>query len=266
MIKVSETESYFKNKIGNSSDISKVWEVFKSFGREKVESEDEVDLVFQCGAAMDELTREQLFYFDFATRITNYSNLHCEFVFELTNELNELEACERYFDTDGEIEDYFNMVENLEEFQIPLKFTPLRLKIYQQEIYQTKDFGEELLNLSTLDKMVDINRYDNDGVCINFVKSNENNLYENNYQMNELIFERIHFLGVAYNLSSIKWWDEYSTVRLNQSQVKILIEDLNFVKSVVNDPVVHSVIHQLMLLLEDIVNCDEKYDILIIGN
>jgi hypothetical protein len=244
MTKVSETESYFKTKIGVSSDIAMVWEVFKSFGRETVESEDKVALVFQCGAAMDELNREELFYFDFSTRISNYANLHCEFVFELTKELNELEACTRYFETDGEIEDYFNMVVNLEEFQIPLKFTPLRLKIYQQEVYQTKDFGVDLLNMNTFDKMLDINRYENDGVCIGFLKSNEKNkLNENDYRMNELIFDRIHYLGVAYNLPSIKWWDEYATVRLNQSQVKNLIEDLNFLKSVVNDQVIHSVIH-----------------------
>ena len=85
--------------------------------------------------------------------------------------------------------------------------------------------------------------------------------------MNELIFDRIHYLGVAYNLPSIKWWDEYTTtVRLNQSQVKILIGELNFVKSVVNDQVIHSVIHQLMPLLKNIVNCDEKCDLLMDGN
>jgi hypothetical protein len=37
MTKVSETESYFKIKIGVCINIAKVWEVFKSFGRETVE-------------------------------------------------------------------------------------------------------------------------------------------------------------------------------------------------------------------------------------
>jgi len=35
MIKVGEAESYLKNKIGhNFSNMTKVWEVFKSFARE----------------------------------------------------------------------------------------------------------------------------------------------------------------------------------------------------------------------------------------
>lgn len=52
--------------------------------------------------------------------------------------------------------------------------------------------------MHTFDKMLDIRRYENDGVCFGFLKSNEKNtLYENDYRMNELIFDRIHYLGVA---------------------------------------------------------------------
>ncbi|WP_373229626.1 hypothetical protein [Cohnella sp.] len=49
MVKVEQAESYLKNKIGDSSDIAKVWEEFKAFGKEPVEGEDEIALLFQCG-------------------------------------------------------------------------------------------------------------------------------------------------------------------------------------------------------------------------
>ncbi len=60
--------------------------------------------------------------------------LHCEFVFEPTNPLIKLEASEWYFDTDGELEDFFSEIENFEEFKLPLKYTPLQLNIYREVV------------------------------------------------------------------------------------------------------------------------------------
>ncbi len=60
--------------------------------------------------------------------------LHCEFVFSPTNELRSLETSEWYFDTDGDVDDFYHLVENLEEFKIPLKIEPLRLNCYQEQI------------------------------------------------------------------------------------------------------------------------------------
>lgn len=138
MIKVSNTENYLKDKIGeNSNEITKVWEVFKSFGKEQVKDEEETALLFQC--VVYDFTGEKLFYYDFVRQFTMESDghmeqLHCEFIFKPTDELSKLETVEWYFDTDGEIEDFFTEVENLEEFNIPLKSTPLKLNVYQEEI------------------------------------------------------------------------------------------------------------------------------------
>jgi hypothetical protein len=141
MIKVGEAESYLKKKIGdNTSDIAKVWEVFKSFAREPIEGEDEVALLFQCGVY--DFTGDELFYFDFVRQFTVYEDdeyshmeqLHCEFVFKPTDELKKLEACEWYFDYEGDIEDFFAKIENLIEFKVPMKGKPIRLNVYQEEI------------------------------------------------------------------------------------------------------------------------------------
>jgi hypothetical protein len=141
MIKVSDAESYLKDKIGDkTNDVVEVWEIFKSFCREPVEGEDEVALLFQCGVY--NFTGEELFYFDFIRQFTVYEDeeyscteqLHCEFVFKPTDALKKLEASEWYFDTDGDMKDFFAHVENLKEFKVPLKSTPLQLNIYQEEI------------------------------------------------------------------------------------------------------------------------------------
>jgi len=141
MISVKEAESYLKNKISdNTKDIMQVWEVFKAFGKEPVKGEDEIALLFQCGVY--DFTGEELFYFDFVRQFTIYEGeeysrmeqLHCEFVFEPTEELCKLETTLMYFDYEGDVEDFYSEVESLKEFKIPLKYTPLRLDIYQEEI------------------------------------------------------------------------------------------------------------------------------------
>lgn len=138
MITVNNAERYLKDKIGeNTIDITKVWEVYKSFAKEHVEGEEETVLLFQCGVY--DFTGEKLFHFDFVRQFTNgesgyMEQLHCEFVFEPTIALIKLEASEWYFDTDGELDDFFYEIENFEEFKSPLKYTPLRLNIYQEKV------------------------------------------------------------------------------------------------------------------------------------
>ncbi|WP_078410710.1 hypothetical protein [Priestia abyssalis] len=141
MIKLRDAENYLKNKIGeNSSDITKVWEAFKSFGREHVEGEEEIALLFQCGVS--DFTGEELFYFDFVRQFTSYDDeeyshmeqLHCEFVFEPTDDLRELETSQWYFENDGDVEDFFIEIENIEEFKVPMKRKPTRLSVYQEEV------------------------------------------------------------------------------------------------------------------------------------
>jgi hypothetical protein len=141
VVSANEAESYLKNRISeNTKDIMKVWEVFKAFGKEQAEGEDEIALLFQCG--VNDFTGEELFYFDFVRQFTIYEGeeysrmeqLHCEFVFEPTSELRKLEASLMYFDYEGDVEDFYSGVESLEEFKIPFKYKPLRLEIYQEEI------------------------------------------------------------------------------------------------------------------------------------
>ncbi|WP_078410749.1 hypothetical protein [Priestia abyssalis] len=141
MIKLGDTENYLKNKIAeNSSDITKVWEAFKSFGREHVEGEEEIALLFQCGVY--DFTGEELFYFHFVRQFTIYDDeeyshmeqLHCEFVFEPTDDLRELETSQWYFENDGDVEDFFIEIENIEEFKVPMKRKPIRLSVYQEEV------------------------------------------------------------------------------------------------------------------------------------
>lgn len=141
MITVKNAESYLKNKIGHITQIDKVWNMFKSFGKEPVQGEEEVALLFECGVY--DYTGEELFYFDFGRQFTVYEgdeysgmeHLHCEFVFTLIDELRELKASEMYFDSEGyDVDDFYTMVENLEAFTTPLKYTPLQFNVYQEEI------------------------------------------------------------------------------------------------------------------------------------
>ncbi|WP_342541976.1 hypothetical protein MHH33_13060 [Paenisporosarcina sp. FSL H8-0542] len=88
MITVQNAEDFLKEKIGeNTTNIANVWNEFKSFGRQPVEGEEEIALLFQCGVY--DFTGEKLFYFDFVRQFSVYEDneysgmeqLHCEFVF-----------------------------------------------------------------------------------------------------------------------------------------------------------------------------------------
>ena len=59
--------------------------------------------------------------------------LHCEFLFKPTDELRRLEIGEWSMDYD-DIDDFFNEIENLKEFKIPLSLEPIKIEIYQEEI------------------------------------------------------------------------------------------------------------------------------------
>ncbi|KXH86076.1 hypothetical protein [Sporosarcina sp. HYO08] len=138
MIKGNEVESFLENRIGrNTNDLAKVWEVFKSFGKEQIDGGEETALLFQCGVY--DFTGEELFCFDFVRQFTieeegHLVQLHCEFVFEPAEELSKLETSLMYFDYEGDVKDFYSEVESLGEFKIPLKYKPLRLNIYTEEI------------------------------------------------------------------------------------------------------------------------------------
>lgn len=136
MITIADAENHLKNRTDEIiNDMQKIWGEFKSFAKETVVGEEEKAILFQCGVY--DFTGEKLFYYDFVRQFTDedghIQQLHCEFVFEPIKELKKLEASEWYFDTDGEIEDFFYEIENLDEFKIPLNHTPLRFNLYQEE-------------------------------------------------------------------------------------------------------------------------------------
>lgn len=140
MISVKHAESYVKDQIGEDiKDIKKVWETFKKFCQEPVEGEEEKEILIQCGVY--DFTGEEIFHFDFVRQFTVYDEddyshmeqLHCEFLFEPTTELRNIEIEEWSMDYE-DLDEFFNHLENLLEFKIPFNTKPVKLKIYQEEI------------------------------------------------------------------------------------------------------------------------------------
>lgn len=140
MITVKNAESYFKNLIGeNTYDIKKVWETFKSFCKKDVEGEDDKEILFECG--ISDFSGKELFFYNFVRQFSIYTNdeyshmeqLLCKYSFKLTDELSKLEAGEWSMDFD-DLDEFFNYVENLQEFKIPLNFKPIKSEIYQEEV------------------------------------------------------------------------------------------------------------------------------------
>lgn len=114
--------------------------MFKSFGREPVEGDDGIALIFQCG--LTDFTGEEMFFLDFVRQFAEYENeeyysleqLHFEFIFTPTEELTTLKAEEWYFDYEGDVEEYYTKIEGLEQFKIPVEKEPIAFNIYQEKI------------------------------------------------------------------------------------------------------------------------------------
>jgi hypothetical protein len=140
LITVKNAESYLEDKIGeDTDDINKVWETFKDFCKEPVEGEEDKEVLFECGVY--DFTGEELFHFNFVRQFTVYEEdeysqmeqLHCKFLFKPTDELRSLEASEWSMDYD-DIDDFFNHIENLQEFKIPFNLKPIKSEIFQEEV------------------------------------------------------------------------------------------------------------------------------------
>lgn len=140
MISIKNAESYLKNKLGkDTEDIKEVWDTFKDFCKETVEGEEDKEIFFQCGVY--DFTGDERFHFDFVRQFTFYDEdeyshmeqLHCEFLFEPTDELSELEVEVWSMDYDH-IDDFFKHIENLREFQIPLNVKPIKSEVYQEQV------------------------------------------------------------------------------------------------------------------------------------
>jgi hypothetical protein len=128
MITVKSADSYLIERISkNTDEIEVVWEAFKEFCNVPVEGEEGLEI---------------LFYFDFLRQFTVYDEneyshmeqLHCEFAFYPSNELKKIKASEFYVEENGNKNDFFEDIEKLQAFRIPLKLKPIRFKVYQHEI------------------------------------------------------------------------------------------------------------------------------------
>ncbi|MGG4155843.1 hypothetical protein [Bacillus muralis] len=140
MITSKNAESYLKNKIGNNTDdIKEVWEIFKAFCIERVEGEDDQEILFQCG--ISDFSGDELLYFDFVRQFTVYEEdeysrmeqLHCEFSFKPTDELRKVVVSKWSMDFDH-LSDFFTHLETLQEFQVPLNLKQVKIEIYQEEV------------------------------------------------------------------------------------------------------------------------------------
>ncbi|MDN4494712.1 hypothetical protein [Ureibacillus aquaedulcis] len=140
MLTVRNAESYLRNLISeDTDDLEKAWETFKAFCRETVEGEEEKEILFQCGVYED--SGEELFHFDFVRQFTIYEEenhshmeqLHCHCLLEPTDDLRKMERAEWSMDYE-DIDDFFERIEKLQEFKIPLNSKPIKLEIYQEKI------------------------------------------------------------------------------------------------------------------------------------
>ncbi|MDR7002050.1 hypothetical protein [Neobacillus niacini] len=112
---------------------------FKGFCKEPVEGEEDKEILFECG--IYDFTGEELFHFGFVRQFSIFEEdeydhmeqLHCLFYFKPTEELKMLEATEWSMDYD-DLDTFFNHIENLQEFNIPLNLKPISSEIYQEEV------------------------------------------------------------------------------------------------------------------------------------
>ncbi|WP_456279287.1 hypothetical protein [Bacillus sp. AK128] len=140
MLTVNETLSFFKQEVKGIIDPIQVWTLFKEFGKIPIENEDDIELLFQCG--MDDEQEEPYFYIDFIRQFTIYDEeeyshmeqFHCQLLFEPTEYLQGLSITEWYFETEGDLDDYFLHIENLDEFKHVIQHQPVKIRIYQEEI------------------------------------------------------------------------------------------------------------------------------------
>ena len=140
MITIKNAKKHLESTFDFENDtVAMIWDKFKEFCREDVLGEDEKEILFECGVF--KYTEEKVFYFNFVRQFTIYEGdeykgmeqLHCEFLFEYTKEIEHLKAIEWSMDHES-LDDFFNGVENLKAFQKGIQLTPIKRELYQEEI------------------------------------------------------------------------------------------------------------------------------------
>ena len=112
-------------------------------------------------------------------------------------------------------------------------------------------------------RLFDVSRYkEEEDVCFSI----NGDLEDNAYYLSESLCSRVKYIGKAYQLHYIPMIDIYGDVKLNKTQVSSLIEELVFIKSVVNDTVIDYFVPTLIELLVKIKRSQNDDTLWIMGN
>ncbi|MEY2196741.1 hypothetical protein AB7942_29110 [Neobacillus sp. BF23-41] len=112
-------------------------------------------------------------------------------------------------------------------------------------------------------RLFDLKRYkDEEDICFSINRD----LEENAYYLSQSLCSRVKYIGKAYQLHYIPMIDIYGDVKFNKTQVFSLIDELLFIKSVVNDSVIDYFIPSLIELLEKITHSQDEDTLWIMGN
>ena len=98
------------------------------------------------------------------------------------------------------------------------------------------------------------------------VSFSNNSLGDNAYTLAESLCLRLINIGNAYEIHYLSMIDIYGMTKLNKNQILSLIEELLFVKSIVNDELIEKIVPGLTELLEKISRSKNEEFLWIIGN
>jgi hypothetical protein len=112
-------------------------------------------------------------------------------------------------------------------------------------------------------RLFDIKSYIDDAdVCFSI----NGDIETNAYYLPESICSRIICIGNAYKLHYVPMIDIYGDIKLNKIQTHSLIEELLFIKSIVNDEIIEHFVPHIIELLEKITRSKDDNDLWIMGN
>ncbi|NBI29007.1 hypothetical protein [Chengkuizengella marina] len=123
----------------NKPDCLEIWGVFKKFSNIKVKCSDDA-MLFQCesynfrGEEFFTLGYVRQFIFEIDGEYDYMEQLEITIFFKSNQELKGFETSVWTYDCNSKNE-FFNLVENMKEFKIPIeKYTPIQFIIEQEEV------------------------------------------------------------------------------------------------------------------------------------
>ncbi|MFS1513009.1 hypothetical protein VQL36_11320 [Chengkuizengella sp. SCS-71B] len=119
------------------------------------------------------------------------------------------------------------------------------------------------IDMDKFSRLFDLNRYlDDVEVCFSI----NGEVEQDAYYLSESICSRIICIGNAYKLHYVPMIDIYGDIKLNKTQVLSLIEELLFIKSIINDEVIEHFVPLIIKLLEEITHSKDEKLLWIMGN